>query len=57
MEESDPEDATPTAVTPTRCTDIQHDSDQFVYITELWVALYYLKLDLQQKRNCLSMDL
>ena len=48
------EEATPTAITPSRCTDIENANDQFIYITELWMALYYLELDLKQKRNCLQ---
>lgn len=50
-----PTTATPTTATPipSMCTTISSPSDQYIYIFELWYAMYYTQLDLSQMKNCL----
>lgn len=49
-----PTSAPPTSVTPTMCTMIGSSEDQFVYMYEVWLGLYYVQVDLAQKKKCLQ---
>ncbi len=47
------QEATPTASSFT-CRPVRNDMELFTYTYEVWIGLYYVQVDLTQKRRCLE---